>query len=92
MKNDRSFEWFESYFRHGRKKVKITLNDGRTMTGHFSGFFYGDSDRGEPFIYRWRFNPDSEHEFDYDKTIIPDAGILLLQEEIVDAEPFISEK
>ncbi|MCK6641114.1 MAG: hypothetical protein L6Q81_13620 [Bacteroidia bacterium] len=86
MKNDRSFEWFDRYFRQGRKHVKITLRNGSTMTGHFSGFFYGDTDRGESFIYRWRFNPDSEQEFDYDKTIIPDSGIILLQDEISNVE------
>jgi hypothetical protein len=50
-------------------------------------FFYGDADRGEPLIYRWRLNPSSEQEFDYDKTIIPDLGILILQEEIVSVIP-----
>lgn len=80
---DFSKEIFDNYYRGGNRTVCVKLKNGETFEGRFIGFFRGDQDRNEPYIFRWHFLPSADSLFDYDKTIDPDQGFFIDQSEIM---------
>ena len=55
MKKDYSKEIFEKYFNSENKILKITLNNGKVLTGIFTSFIHGTMDFNEPYILKWHF-------------------------------------
>lgn len=53
IKNDLSFKFYKLYTNLKCKDLKITLIDGTEINGKIVGYFYGDEDRSDPYIYKW---------------------------------------
>ncbi len=79
---DTSKEIFEQYYENGNRFVCVTLKDGRILIGKFIGFFRGDEEQGEPYIFCWHFLEKRLTIFDYDKSIDPEQGIFINQSDI----------
>ncbi len=79
---DTSREIFEQYYLNGNRFICVTLKDGRILVGKFIGFFRGDVDNGEAYIFQWHFLDKKVSVFDYDKSIDPEQGIYINQSDI----------
>jgi hypothetical protein len=82
MKKDTSKEIFNSYYQNGNRFVCLTLKDGKILIGKFIGFFRGDEENGDPYIFRWHFLEKRLTVFDYDQSIDEEQGIYINQSEI----------
>jgi len=82
MKEDTSKEIFNQYYGNSNRFVCVTLKDGRILIGRFIGFFRGDEDQGEHYIFRWHFLEKKLTVFDYDNSIDPEQGIYINQSDI----------
>ncbi len=52
---DFSREIFEKYYNSNGRILKISLRDQTELEGLLVGFYHGDEDEDEPFIYKWDF-------------------------------------
>jgi hypothetical protein len=92
MKHDISREWFERFYNTGNRLIRLQLSNGCVHEGRFIGFFRGDTENGEPFIFRWHFLEKNDPLFDYDKTIDAACGFYISQADILSIEPAESNK
>lgn len=79
---DTSREIFDQYFGRSGRYVCVTMKDGEILIGKFIGFFRGNEDQGEPFIFRWRFLEKKYSMIDSDRTLDPEQGIFIEHSEI----------
>lgn len=61
--------------------IRVQLRNGTVYEGRFIGYYLGDTEEGEPYIFRWHFL-ERMNVFDYDKSIDPEQGIYIEQNEI----------
>ena len=78
---DTSREFFDTFYSSGEKMIRVQLRNGTVYEGRFIGYFLGDAEEGEPYIFRWHFL-ERMNVFDYDKSIDPEQGIYIEQNEI----------
>lgn len=86
MRKDTSREIFERYYHTGTKWITVRLKNGKQHEGRFIGYFLGDADRNEPYIFRWHFLSREEALLDHDGTLNPDQGIFIEHNDILSVE------
>lgn len=82
-KEDFSQDIYAKYYNSRGEPFEITLNDGATLEGIFIGFFHGEKDRGEPYIFMWRFISKEEiDDYNHSPEKYQSMGRVIYQKDI----------
>lgn len=79
---DNSKDIFDRFYAPGDRVVRVHLKNGTVLEGRFIGYFLGDEESGDPYIFRWHFLDRKLNVFDYDKSIDPEQGVYFAHTDI----------